>query len=315
MIRRVAASIAAGMLGCLLIAAPSSAAPSPAVQAAGHSGTFPSVIHLPDGWQPEGIAIGGHVAYFGSLATGSIYRADLVTGRGAVVSTGPGTPSVGLKVDRSGRLFVAGGPAGDARVVDARAGTVLASYRLAAGASFINDVVLTPDAAWFTDSVNPFLYKLPLRHGRLPGQAQVVALPLSGDIVFGPGFNANGIARTPDGRGLLIVQSNTGLLFRVDPGTGVARTVDLGGYVLTAGDGLLVRGRTLYAVQNALNTIAVFRLNSAGSRGMLTDRLTDPRLDVPTTVAAFGNRLYLPNARFSTPPTPTTPYTAVAITP
>jgi hypothetical protein len=30
-------------------------------------------------------------------------------------------------------------------------------------------------------------------------------------------------------------------------------------------------------------------------------------------MAAFANRLYLPNARFNTPPTPTTPYTAVAI--
>jgi hypothetical protein len=42
-------------------------------------------------------------------------------------------------------------------------------------------------------------------------------------------------------------------------------------------------------------------------------RVTDPRLDVPTTVAAFGNRLYLPNARFSTAPTPTTTYAAIAI--
>ncbi|MFL6115371.1 MAG: SMP-30/gluconolactonase/LRE family protein [Catenulispora sp.] len=318
MIRRVAALIAAGMLGSLLVTTASSAAvpaaaPSAAGQGAGASGLFPNVIHLPDGWQPEGIAIAGHFAYFGSLATGSIYRADLVTGRGAVVSTGPGTPSVGLKVDRAGRLFVAGGPAGDARVVDARTGAVLASYRLHAAPSFINDVVLTPDAAWFTDSVNPLLYKLPLRHGSLPTQAQVVALPLTGNIVYTPGFNANGIARTPDGRGLLIVQTSTGLLFRVDPATGVARTVDLGGYLLTNGDGLLVRARTLYAVQNVLNTVAVFRLNRSGTRGTLVDRLTDPRLDVPTTVAAFGNRLYLPNARFTTPPTPTTTYTAVAI--
>jgi sugar lactone lactonase YvrE len=314
MIRRVAALIAATVLGSLLLAAPVSG--QPVARAAGHSGLFPDVIALPDGWQPEGIAISGHKAYFGSLATGSIYCADLVTGRGAVVSTGPGTPSVGLKVDRSGRLFVAGGAAGDARVIDARSGAVLASYRLHDAPAFINDVVLTPDAAWFTDSVNPFLYKLPLRGGSLPGQAQVEALPLTGDLVYGPGFNANGIARTPDGRALLVVQSSTGLLFRVDPATGVARTVDLGGYLITSGDGLLVRGRTLYAVQNVLNTVAAFRLDRAGTSGTLTGRLTDPRLDVPTTMATFGDRLYLPNARFTTPPTPTTTtYTAVAITP
>ena len=42
-------------------------------------------------------------------------------------------------------------------------------------------------------------------------------------------------------------------------------------------------------------------------------RLRDERFDVPATVAAFGSRLYLPNARFDTTPTPETPYTVVAI--
>jgi hypothetical protein len=34
---------------------------------------------------------------------------------------------------------------------------------------------------------------------------------------------------------------------------------------------------------------------------------------VPTTVAAFGNTLYLVNARFSTPATPQTPYWITAV--
>ena len=83
--------------------------------------------------------------------------------------------------------------------------------------------------------------------------------------------------------------------------------------MLTAGDGLLVSGRTLLVVQNRLNQVAVVHLNREGTEGEIVGTLTDPRFDVPTTVAAFGNRLYLPNARFTTPPTPTTPYTAVAI--
>ncbi|WP_172899258.1 WYL domain-containing protein [Micromonospora echinaurantiaca] len=41
------------------------------------------------------------------------------------------TPSLGLEVDRRGRLFVAGGTAGDARVVDTRTGEVLARYQFA----------------------------------------------------------------------------------------------------------------------------------------------------------------------------------------
>ena len=89
--------------------------------------------------------------------------------------------------------------------------------------------------------------------------------------------------------------------------------VDVGTESFPAGDGLLVIGRTLYVVQNRLNSIAVVALDRDGSSGTVTRRITDPRFDVPTTVASFGNRLYLPNARFSTPPTPTTPYTAVAV--
>ncbi|MEU0964532.1 hypothetical protein ABZ357_03480 [Streptomyces sp. NPDC005917] len=60
----------------------------------------PTSLTLPNGWQPEGIAVGAApYAYLGSLADGSIYRADLRTGTGKVISTGPGTPAVGLKVD------------------------------------------------------------------------------------------------------------------------------------------------------------------------------------------------------------------------
>lgn len=316
MIRRLAAvATALGLATALALAAPASATSAPSGALAATGDFFPTEIPLPDGFQPEGIAIGLlPFAFFGSRVDGDIYRANLVTGQGTVFSQGPGTPSLGMKVDLLGRLFVAGGTGGDARVVNALTGSVIASYTFASAPTFINDVVLTPGAAWFTDSLNPFLYKVPLgAFGQLPGQSAVVRVPLSGDYVHVAGFNANGIARTPDGSGLLIVQTATGLLFRVDPATGVATKVDLGGALLTNGDGLLQSGRTLFAVQNALNRVAVVKLNLVGTSGQITQTLTDPRLDVPTTVAAFLDRLYLPNARFSTPPTPTTPYSAVAI--
>jgi sugar lactone lactonase YvrE len=276
---------------------------------------FPATFPLPNGWRPEGIAIGpGPFAYIGSLADGSIYRADLRTGQGGVVSQGPGTPSVGLKTDRSGRLFVAGGAAGDGRVVDTRTGKVLAEYQFVDGTAFINDVVLTQGAAWFTDSLDSALYKVPLgRKGALPAEAERLAL--TGDLVIGEGNNANGIAPTADGKGLLIIQSNTGLLFHVDPSTGVTQAVDLGGETLVNGDGLLLQGRTLYVVQNRDNTVAVLRMNAAGTSARVVRRITDPGFDVPTTVAAFHDRLYLPNARFTTTPTPTTPYNVVSIKP
>ncbi|MEV0221409.1 superoxide dismutase [Streptomyces sp. NPDC050704] len=275
---------------------------------------WPAQFPLPNGFQPEGIAIGSApFAYFGSLANGDIYRASLATGRGSVISKGPGAghPCVGLKIDRHGRLFVSGGGGGDLRTVDARTGKIEKQY--AVGGTFVNDVILTPGAAWFTDSFAPQLYRLALdRHGK-PGAVRTV--PLTGEWEQGPDFTANGIERTPDGSALLVVNgfADGGSLLRVDPGTGVATTVDLGAARLPNGDGMLLLGRILYVVQQQQNAIDVFRLNAAGTKGTAIARITDPRFRIPTTAAAWGDRLYLPNARFDVEPTPDTEYDAVAV--
>ena len=286
-----------------------------ATPAAAHPATRgPSVLALPDGFQPEGIAIGKRpYAYFGSRADGDIYRVDLRTGKGRVVSEGPGAghPSLGLKIDDRGRLFVAGGAGGDARVIDTRTGAILRSYPLQAAPSFVNDVTLTGGAAWYTDSANPVLYKLPLgRHGALPAEA--VRVPITGDLVYATGNNANGIVATPDRRALIVVQSNAGKLFHVTYG-GVSTEIDLGGENVLNGDGLWLRGRTLYVVQNRLNVITKIALNRSGTAGTVVSRTGDPHFDVPTTIAEYGRRFYLPNARFTTPATPQTTYTAVGV--
>jgi sugar lactone lactonase YvrE len=310
----LAATIAVG--GSNAAVADASTAPS-GTAAASTSGLFPHIISLPDGWQPEGIATGrGTSLYSGSLVDGAIWRADLATGRGAVLVPGTtGGAATGLKVDARNRLFVSGAGTGTAHVYNARTGATLASYTFApAGSTFINDVVVTQNGAYFTDSVNPVVYVLPFgRNGRLPSQSQVRTLPLSGDLVYQTGFNANGIQATPDGRRLIIVQSNTGGLFSVSPTTGVATTIDLGGATLVNGDGLLLRGHTLYAVQNQQNEITVVRMNRRFDAGTVTGEITDPAFDVPTTLAAFGPFLYAVNARFGTTPTPTTPYTVVRV--
>ncbi len=275
---------------------------------------FPSRIELPDGFQPEGIAIGQRpVAWLGSLADGDIYEVSLRTGEGRVISEGPGTPSVGMTSDRRGRLFVAGGPAGTARVIDTDTGEELADLALTTENSFVNDVVLTREAAWFTDSAQAQIYRVDLDRQGAP-VATPTTVPLTGEWVQGTGFGANGIATTPTGDDLLVVNSTTGLLYRVDPDSGVATEVDLGGASLTMGDGLLRQGRTLYVVRNRMNLIAVIRLDRDGSGGELLRTITaadldeDTSFDVPTTVAKFGRDLYLPNARFTTTPTPTTDY-------
>jgi sugar lactone lactonase YvrE len=293
------------------------AGPSRAAAASSNSELFPTVIPLPDNWLPEGIAIGDQpFAYFGSRAHGSIYRANLVTGEGRPLPMpGPGTPAVGLKIDRWHRLFVAGGTAGNGRVVDAGSGRILVSYQFTTDTSFINDVVLMPEAAYFTDSRSAVLFVLPLgSDGSPPGPDGFERLTLSGDdLVIVPGAtNLNGIAPTPDGAALLVIQSNTGMLFRADPSSGATTLVDLGGESLPNGDGLLLDGETLYAVQNRLNLVAVVRMSPDGRSGEVRGRVGSELFDVPTTVAKFGDRLYLPNARFGAVP-PATTFTAVAI--
>ena len=273
----------------------------------------PPPLPLPAGFQPEGIATDGlGSAYLGSRVDGDIYRLDLRTGAGQVISEGPGTPSLGLKVDDD-RLWVAGGSGGDARVVDLRTGDVVRSYDLVpeGTTSFVNDVVLTDKAAWFTDSLNATIHKVRIGGAGRPGK--LVSKPLTGAWTQTPGVNnANGITTTPDGKALLVVNSSTGQLHRVER-SGRTTVVNLRGYTLTAGDGLLREGRTLYAVQNRQNQIAVLRLSRSGRIVTLTRQLTSPGFDVPSTVARWRNRLYLPNARFTTPPTPTTPYAVTSV--
>jgi sugar lactone lactonase YvrE len=277
------------------------------VPATAGAATFPDTIRLPDGWQPEGIAAGrGTSLYVGSIPTGAVWKGDARTGQGDVLVGGqPGVRSaIGIKVDRRNRLFVAGGATGKAFVYDARTGADLASYQLATpgAATFVNDVVVTGTAAWFTDSSAARLYMLPLgRHGRLPDQDEVRTLAVGGDFeLVAGGPNLNGIVAARGGRTLLSVQTVTGKLFRISPRTGVAREVDLGGATLENGDGMLLAGRVLFVVQNRSNQIAVVLLSGSLDRGRLVATITDDDFDVPTTIAFQAGHLYAVNARFGT---------------
>ena len=279
---------------------------------------FPDVIPLPNGFQPEGIAVGkGHTFYVGSIPTGAVYRGDLRTGEGDVlVPAQAGRAAIGLKYDeRTGLLFVAGGPTGFAYVYNGETGENVAEIQLTTAQSFINDVVITQDGAYFTNSQQPILYRVPLENnGDLPATPTVEEIPLTGDYVFTPNaFNANGIAATPNGETLIIVNSVDGVLYNVDPATGEATRIDLGGGSVPNGDGILLQGKTLFVVQNQLNQIAVVKLNSDLSQGTIVDTITDSDFRVPTTIARFGNSLYAVNARFGTPPTPDTEYEVVRV--
>ena len=276
---------------------------------------FPDVLALPDGWFPEGIATGrGTDFYVGSLVNGGIYKGDLSSGVGGVLFGGdPGTITVGLSHDaRSNFVFAAGGGpalnptiAPAIHVFDGDTGVKVAQYAVSGG--FVNDVIVTRDAAYFTDSFVPQYYVMPLSPaGGLPDAAQIRTIPLGGDFATVPGFNANGIEATPNGDWLLVVNATTGLLYRMDPHTGVADEIDLGGAALTGGDGILLRGKTLYVVRQG--AITVVELSPDFLSGSLVDTLAIPNAISPTTVAAFGASLYTVDAKFPFFGDPTVPF-------
>lgn len=256
-----------------------------------------SSIALPVEFRPEGIASGkGDSFYVGSIPLGAVYRGSYRTGEGSVlVPPHTGRNHTGLKVDtRFDRLFVAGGASKGIYVYDSKTGEDVASLELP-DAGFVNDVVLTRNAAYFTDSLVPQLYRVGIRgNGELTRPQRV---KYRGDLVFTDGFNVNGIDTLEGGNRLVVVKSNSGELFRVNGRSGFTREIDLD-QTVTNGDGILRQDDTLYVVRNQLNEVAVVKLDDHARSGEVRRVLTDPRLDVPTTIAPFKDFIYAVNARF-----------------
>jgi hypothetical protein len=276
------------------------------------SATLPARIDLPTGFQPEGITSGFHGRlYVGSVANGAIWRGSARSGEGRVLVAGvDGRQAAGLHLDWRGRLWVAGANNHTVRVYNALTGRLLKTYEFPT-AGFINDLVITRRAVYATDSNNAQLAAIPLgRFGRLPAPSAAKLLPLTGDFALQAGFNANGIVAR--GGWLILVQSNAGLLFRVDPKTGATRQIDTGGYSVTNGDGLALRNGKLYVVRNANNLVAVLNLGSDLLSASLVGEITSPaapnNLDVPTTATVALDRLWVVNARFGVANPATQPY-------
>lgn len=281
-LRKLLLAVAAGAL-CVAGAAP-----------------FPASLPLPDDFSPEGIAIGtGNTFYAGSLKDGDIYRGDLRTGEGAVfIDAPPGRISVGMNDEQNfHRLWVAGGPTGHGYVYNTLSGAPVADLVL--GAGFINDVVVTRDGAYFTDSANPVLYKVPIAPDGQIGTPQTIALSGPAATISGQ-FNLNGITATPNGEVLIVAHSGLGAMFTVDPATGSSRTIEITGGAITPGtpDGILLDGKTLWVVENFAERLVKVQLNSDLTSGQITAAVTNELFRIPTTVADRGNRLAIVNARF-----------------
>ena len=263
-------------------------------------------IVLPGASSAEGIAKGtGSTFYAGDLLRGDIFRGDVRRGTAELFIDAPdGRMAAGMAVDvRHRLLFVAGVSTGGAYVYDTRTGATVASYQFTDRPSLINDVAISKDGAWFTDSVNAVLYHVPIGPRGTLGAFR--PLPLIGPAADTTGeVNNNGIQATPNGKALIVAHSAQGALNLVDPSTGASSAI--AGLNLPDVDGLLLAGhRRLYAVQNFLNQIAEIRLRPDYRAGVVRRVITSELFQVPATVARFGHRLAAVNAKFDTgfPPT------------
>jgi sugar lactone lactonase YvrE len=265
------------------------------------------VIILPGATSAEGIATGRGSAFFaGDLFAGDIFMGDLQSGSVSVLRDAPeGRMAVGMSVDvRHNLLFVAGGATGQGYVYDTETGQDVAIYSFAdpSAGTFFNDVVATREAAWFTDSTQPILHRVPIAADGSLGPATV--LHLSGPAADTSGdFNLNGIAATPNGKTLIVAHSGNGELYGVNPATGESWAIE--GVSVPSVDGILLEAGRLWAVQNFLNQVAVIRLHPDLESGSVEATVTSPHFQVPTTVARHGSRIAVVNAKFDTgiPPT------------
>jgi sugar lactone lactonase YvrE len=270
---------------------------------------FPHTIVLPGAHSAEGIATGsGSTFYAGELFTGDIFRGDLRTGNVATFIDAPaGRNALGIRVDeQDGLLFVAGGFTGQGYVYDLATGADIAVFQFGTPpGSIINDVIVAGGAAWFTDSVQPHLYRVPITgDGSVGAFATLTVTGPAADLTGG--FNMNGIAASPDGSTLIVAHSANGTLYTVDPTTGASASI--AGADVPNVDGILFEGSRLWAVRNNDNRIVELRLSGDLSSATIVRTITDAAFEVPTTVARWGNRLATVNAKFDTgfPPTAAT---------
>jgi len=108
---------------------------------------------------------------------------------------------------RSGLLWVPGGNGGDITAYDAEPGAE--AFRVVvADAGFLNDIALTRQAVYVTDSFTDALTVVALDGAGRP-VGQVSSLLLTGDYAQPEGFGANGIRELPGGDLVLVSGRST----------------------------------------------------------------------------------------------------------
>ncbi|OZE96611.1 superoxide dismutase [Rhodococcoides fascians] len=269
---------------------------------------------------PEGIAADDETFYVTSTGDGTVFRGTLGTPELQVFLPGGAdgrTAAAGLDVsdgddnddnndndvDDVNRLVIAGGPTGKVWVYDSVSGSLVGTFTNGLGedATFLNDVAIADNGDVFvTDSRSPALFRIPavqVRDGAQDGPLETFVDFDGTPFQYGEGFNANGIVEVDDDA-LVVAQSSTGNLYRVDGRSKEVTQVDLGGRTLVNADGLELDDDTLYVVRNRDGLISRVELSDDGRSGRVVGEITDGSFAYPTTVAVTDDRLLVVNSQF-----------------
>jgi Cu-Zn family superoxide dismutase len=232
---------------------------------------------------------------------GAIYRGTLGNDTVApFIPGGAGKSAVGIKV-RRGKLYVAGGATGTITVYDLSTGAAVATFETGTG-GFLNDLVVTGRGdVYVTDSFRPTLWRVTADQVTA-GTGTPQALDVSA-IPYEPGqFNVNGIVRHDDRR-LVVVDSNSGKLFRIGltaDRAGIRKIDEIEGANVPGGDGLLLDRGRLVAVQGNPAQLSFLKLRRAARRATLERTQTSDKLAGPSTVARARGYYLVVNADFAT---------------
>jgi hypothetical protein len=145
------------------------------------------------------------------------------------------------------------------------------------------------------------------------GSGTPQSINVAPEIAYTPGqFNLNGIVARRGGQELIVVNSFSRSLFRIDISRNnpAARTITKIDAPELAGDGLLLDQNRLLVVTGSPAAVTALTLAGNDLTARVDQVLTDPTLRGPSTIAVAQNLFLVVNADFATN---TQPYTVSAI--
>lgn len=266
----------------------------------------PAAYDLPQsGVLLEGIGLAGDGRTFyvsGVNDGGNVYRGEVGEEDLELWYDGTGTTGRGIDVDGAGRVFVAGGPTGTVRIFDS-SGVLLATVANNTTGSFLNDLWVGPDGSvYVTDSSLPMIWRIT---DGAAGWKLEPWLDVSPTIAYTPStadFDLGGIVTTRDDDYLLTSQGTTGKLWRIDLSTRAIVEVDLEGASIPNADGIVLKGKKLWVVQNFTRQVSMFKLDSDTESARLKRVQRTPADRTLTTAKLTRGRLLAVDSQFGFPP-------------